>query len=151
MRLAGRVGSLVWLVVPAFAPGCMTIARVANLEDASCRDTLGNAISTILVGQHERAEIADRLARDVVSAAVPEVRPPPPFRVSSPSGTDYIFLLQRREKGCLLRLWGRQTDSSSYINDLTYIATEPLPGCVCSSEVSVVERRGVRGSGRILG
>lgn len=143
MRFKGRLGSLVCLVALAFSSACLTIAHVANLDDASCRSTLAKAISTILVGQGEQSEVADWLAGDALNAMVSGGWRSVPFSVSSPFGTVYTFVFQLKKEGCLLRLYGRQRGSWSYTNDLTYIATEPLPGCACWSELSLVERRGV--------
>ncbi len=57
---------------------------------------------------------------------------PRPFLVASPSGTDYTFFVQEKKPICLLRLYGRQKGFWSYTNNLTYIATRPLPNCACS-------------------
>jgi len=56
---------------------------------------------------------------------------PRPFVVSSSSGADYEFFVQKKKQGCLLRLFGRTKGFTSYTNNLTYIATRPLPGCAC--------------------
>ncbi|MBZ5590204.1 MAG: hypothetical protein LAO05_16750 [Acidobacteriia bacterium] len=141
MRLAVRFGRLVCLAASAASAACLTMSRVTNLDDASCRSTLTTAISTILVGQHELPEVADWLAADAVRAIVPTEGRYRPFTVSSPSGTDYTFIFQLRKEGCLLRLCSRQRGSSSYTNELTYIATQPLPGCTCEGNVGYGEWR----------
>ena len=143
MGFEGRAGRLVGLVAVAASTACLTVAHVANLDDASCRSTLTKAISTTLVGQGEPSEVADRLAGDALNAMVSGGWRSVPFSVSSPSGTDYIFVFQLKKEGCLLRLCGRRKGFWTYTNDLTYLATEPLPGCLCWSELGLVVRRGV--------
>ncbi|HVN77275.1 MAG TPA: hypothetical protein VMT19_13235 [Thermoanaerobaculaceae bacterium] len=143
MRLAARLASLVCLAALASSTACLTNARITNLDDDSCRSTLTSAISTILVGQRELPELADLLAADAVQAMAPTGPPYRPFTVSSPSGTDYTFVFRLKKDGCLLRLWGRARGSWVYTNDLTYIATEPLPGCRCVAGVSLMSRQNV--------
>jgi hypothetical protein len=110
--------------------GCATVAEVELTED-SCRQSFQDALSSILVEQHETpgvaAELADR-TREILERAQ---LGPRPFVVSSSSGADYEFFVQKKSSGCLLRLYGRQKGFTSYTNDLTYIATRPLPGCAC--------------------
>lgn len=131
MSSAGRLPPLVCLAALIVSAACLTNAAIINLDDASCRSALARAISTILVGQKEPPEIADRLAADAVETMDPTEIRFRPLSVSSPSGTDYIFVVRLKSSGCLLRLYAREKGSWSYTNNLTYIATEPLPGCKC--------------------
>lgn len=48
-------------------------------------------------------------------------------------GTDYRFFIDAARDQCLLRLYGRRKGFWSYTNNLSYIATRPLPGCSYSS------------------
>ena len=110
--------------------GCATVAEVELTED-SCRQSFQDALSSILVEQHETPEVAAELAdrtREILERAQ---LGPRPFVVSSSSGADYEFFVQKKSSACLLRLYGRQKGFTSYTNDLTYIATRPLPGCAC--------------------
>src|SRR5271169_2820515 len=126
---AVRLASVVTLW---FATGCTTVARIQNLAEPACQSTFSAALSTILVEQGEKAEMADTLAdRAVRNMALVDLGPRP-FFVASPSGTDYTFFVQYKKAGCLLRLYGRQRGFWSYTNNLTYIATKPIPRCLCS-------------------
>jgi hypothetical protein len=110
--------------------GCATVAEV-ELTGDPCRQTFQDALSSVLVEQHETPDVAAELAdrtREVLERAQ---LGPRPFVVSSPSGADYEFFVEKKSSGCLLRLYGRQKGFTSYTNDLTYIATRPLPGCAC--------------------
>ncbi len=90
------------------------------------------AIASILVAQGEQPQTADSLADQAVEVIVWADLGPRPFVVASPSGTDYTFFVQLKKSRCLLRLYGRQKGFWSYTNNLTYIATRPLPACLCS-------------------
>jgi hypothetical protein len=149
MRFAGRVASLVSLVALAASAACMSAARATNFEDASCRSTLAKAISTILAGQGEQPEIADWLGADALQGSDPAGLRAKGFSVSSPFGTDYKFILQRKGESCLLRLYRREKGSRSTTNDLTFLATEPLPGCLCSCDAVHAPRRRVGVSGGV--
>jgi hypothetical protein len=39
--------------------------------------------------------------------------------------------VEKKKSGCLLRLYGKQKGFTSYTNNLNYIATRPLPDCLC--------------------
>ena len=132
MRSLSRLLLALCAAAAAFSPGCATVGSVANIDDGACRATLSQAISTILVGEHESPATADGLAGQAVERMVLVHQGPRPFVVPSPSGTDYFFFIQLKRTNCLLRLYGRQKGFWSYTNDLTYIATQPLPGCTCS-------------------
>jgi hypothetical protein len=112
--------------------GCATVARVGNLSDLACQSAFSGAIAGILVEQGEKPETADGLADRAVKKMVLVDLGPRPFFVVSPSGTDYEFFLQAKNAGCLLRLYGRQKGFWSYTNNLTYIATKPVPHCLCA-------------------
>ena len=120
------------LVTLWFAAGCATVARVANLDDSSCRESLARAIGGILQSEGETAETADALAARTVRGIERADLGPRPFLVAAPSGTDYSFFIQLKGSRCLLRLYGRQKGFVSYTNNLTYIATRELPPCHCT-------------------
>jgi hypothetical protein len=111
--------------------GCATVARVENLSDEACRRSFQNALASILVEQKEAPESSQELAERARIALEHGNLGPRPFLVSSSSGADYEFFVENRKSGCLLRLYGRQKGFTSYTNDLTYIATRPLPDCLC--------------------
>ncbi len=123
---------LALLAVLCLTSGCTTIARVSNLTDMACQSTFSKAVSAILVEQGEKPEVVGTLADHAVRIMLRADYGPRPFFVASPSGTDYTFFVQAKKPVCLLRLYGRQKGFWSYTNNLTYIATRPLPGCFCS-------------------
>lgn len=51
-----------------------------------------------------------------------------PLSVSSQSGTDYSFFVEKKGEGCLLHLNGKQKGFTRYTNNLTYIRTKELSG-----------------------
>jgi hypothetical protein len=110
--------------------GCATVAEVELSQDA-CRQSFQDALASILVEQHETPDLAQKLADDTREALERTQLGPRPFVISSSSGADYEFFVEKKSSGCLLRLYGRQKGFTSYTNDLTYIATRPLPGCSC--------------------
>jgi len=110
--------------------GCTTVAEV-ELTQESCRVSFQDALSSILVEQHEAPDVAQQLAEHTREALERAQLGPRPFVISSSSGADYEFFVQKKSSGCLLRLYGRQKGFTSYTNDLTYIATRPLPNCTC--------------------
>ena len=111
--------------------GCATVAEVEFTQD-SCRQSFEGALSSILVEQHEAPDVAQNLAQVTREQLERTQLGPRPFVISSSSGADYEFFVQKKSSGCLLRLYGRQKGFTSYSNDLTYIATRPLPGCACT-------------------
>lgn len=143
MRLAGRLWSVLCLSASVASTACLTNALVTNLGDASCRSSVTTAISTMLVGQREPPELADRLASDAVLAMIPVSAGHGTFTVASPYGTDYTFVFRVEKEACLLRLYGRARGHRVTVNDLTYFATEPLPGCACVAGWSLQSRRHV--------
>ena len=110
--------------------GCATVAEVELTQD-SCRESFQDALGSILVEQHEAPDVAAKLASETCEELERARLGPRPFLISSSSGADYEFFVQKKSSGCLLRLYGRQKGFTSYTNDLTYIATRPLPGCAC--------------------
>jgi metal-dependent amidase/aminoacylase/carboxypeptidase family protein len=130
--LARRAAALAAAI--AAAGGCANVARIENASDAVCRDAIATGLATILAQQGEAPDIAGRLAKSAAANLALADFGPRPFMVSSSSGTDYEFFVESKQKACLLRLYGRQKGFRSYVNDITYIATEPLPGCVCRDE-----------------
>lgn len=89
-------------------------------------------LSEILAEQGENADAAAALAQDTLAQLARGARGPRPFLVEAPSGTDYVFFVDKKADGCLLRLYGRRHGFVSYTNNLTWIATRPLPGCECA-------------------
>jgi hypothetical protein len=130
-----RFRFIAWpLALAAFLPlavGCESVAGLSNLSDAACRGSLEDGLVSILVDQHETPEVARELAERTRTMLEYGQLGPRPFVVASSSGADYEFFVQKKKQGCLLRLFGRTKGFTSYTNNLTYIATRPLPGCVC--------------------
>ena len=124
--------ALLGAAVAVAAAGCVTVAQVTTMSDSTCRDAVARAFRKILEAQEERAAGAAQLAESATQGLHSHELGPRPFLVSSPSGADYAFFVQRDGEACLLRLYGRQKGFVSYTNDLTYIATEPLAACRCA-------------------
>jgi hypothetical protein len=114
--------------------GCASVSEIQNLSEESCRRTFREQLASILVGQREKPDVANRLAGFTEIALERGEHGPRPFLVSSPSGTDYSLFVQRKGSSCLLRLYGRQKGFVSYTNNLSYIATRPLAACACRDE-----------------
>jgi hypothetical protein len=112
--------------------GCTNVAQVTTLSDESCHHTVRNQIESILTEEGEKADIANRLAVNTTVVLASGVMGPRPFGVSSPSGADYSFFIERKGTDCFLQLYGRQKGFARYTNNLTYIATRPLEGCQCA-------------------
>ncbi len=111
--------------------GCTTVAQVTTLSEESCHHTMRDQLESILGEENETPDIALRLAVNTTTVLATGALGPRPFGVSSPSGTDYSFFIQRKGDECLLRLYGRRKGFARYTNNLTYIATRPLEGCAC--------------------
>jgi hypothetical protein len=126
MSALGRK-ALPWIAA-WLAAGCTTVGKIDNLDDAVCRHTFTEAMSSILVSQKENPDVASRLA----GRSPPAHMGPRPFLVSSPSGADYEFFVEVTGTECVLRLYGRQKGFWTYTNNLTYIDTKPLAPCLCS-------------------
>jgi hypothetical protein len=129
-----KIRRVVFLVVPLAAvlsARCATVAQVDNLTEAPCSTEFEQSLSSILSAQGEKPEVAQDLAHRTYIVLTRTERGPRPFFVSSPSGTDYTFFIQKKGDRCLLRLYGRQKGFMSYTNNLTYIATRQLTACTC--------------------
>ena len=129
--MANRFLAVVALVSLACA-GCTTMATLSNLDTSECRNSFTSQLASILSEQGENLESGARLAESTADTLATGQYGPRPFRVASPSGADDFFFLQRRSDTCLVRLYGRRKGFVSYTNNLTYIATKPLPTCVCT-------------------
>jgi hypothetical protein len=127
MNATARHASL-GLVVVALA-SCTTVAGVTTFDDPACRDQMSGAIADVLHAQGE-TERLDEIANQTV-AALPALGPRP-FLVMAPSGTDYSFIVQRRDEGCALRLYAREKGFTSYVNNMTFIETRSLARCECA-------------------
>lgn len=108
------------------------MAQVTNLEDESCRTSLTQQLSKILTNQGESSANSDVLAYKTVLTLATYDLGPRPFAIAAPSGTDYRFFIDHKGTDCVLTLYGRRKGFVSYTNNLTYIATELLPGCTCA-------------------
>ncbi len=115
----------------AVSAGCATIAQIENLTEEQCNVSLESGMVSILKGQGEKGEVAESLAQDTYLMLTTEELGSRPFLVSSPSGVDYSFFIQKKRQRCLLRLYELQKGSMSYENNLTYISTRELSGCTC--------------------
>ena len=112
--------------------GCTTVAQVTTLSDQNCRHTFMDRMSSILVEQGEKQEVADKLTESTTTVLLTGSLGPRPFLVASPSGADYGFFVEQKSSDCLLRLFSRQKGFTRYRNNLTYIATRSLTGCMCA-------------------
>ena len=125
---AKAIAAVVVLVVG----GCTSMAQVTTLSDQNCRHTFMDRASSILVEQGEKQEVADKLAESTTNVLLTGSLGPRPFVVASPSGADYGFFVEQKSSDCLLRLFSRQKGFTRYRNNLTYIATRQLDGCMCA-------------------
>ncbi|MCS6290418.1 MAG: hypothetical protein H8K10_15790 [Nitrospira sp.] len=122
-----------WLALGLFLlTGCTTVAQVTTWSDESCRYKVRDQLESILTEEGEQGDVANRLAVNTTVVLATGSLGPRPFGVSSPSGADYSFFVQRKGEGCLLRLFGRQKGFTRYTNNLTYISTRSLDGCACA-------------------
>jgi hypothetical protein len=112
--------------------GCTTVAQVTTLSQEPCHHKMRDQLESILTEENEKPDIANRLAVNTTTVLATGALGPRPFGVSSPSGVDYSFFVQRKGDECLLRLYGRRKGFTRYTNNLTYIATRPLEGCACA-------------------
>jgi hypothetical protein len=112
--------------------GCTTVAQVTSLSDRNFRHTFVDRMSSILVGEGEKQEVAEKLAESTTIVLSTGSLGPRPFVVASPSGADYGFFVEQKSSDCLLRLFSRQKGFTRYRNNLTYIATRQLDGCMCA-------------------
>lgn len=128
-HLSGRKGAGLWALLLS---GCTAVAQITTLSDESCRQRVRGQLEAILLEEGEPPEMANRLAVNTTVVLATGSLGPRPFGVSSPSGADYSFFVQRKDETCLLRLYGRQKGFTRYTNNLTYISTRPLDGCACA-------------------
>jgi hypothetical protein len=119
-------------VVILFVGGCAMVAQVTTLSDQNCRHMFVDRMSSILVEQGEKQEVAEKLAESTMTVLSTGALGPRPFLVTSPSGADYGFFVEQKSSDCLLRLFSRQKGFTRYRNNLTYIATASLDGCMCA-------------------
>ena len=119
-------------VVILFIGGCATVAQVTSLADQNCRQTFEDRMSSILVEEGEKQDVAEKLAESTTNVLSTGSLGPRPFVVASPSGADYGFFVEQKPSDCLLRLFSRQKGFTRYRNNLTYIATRQLDGCMCA-------------------
>ncbi|MEO7860002.1 MAG: hypothetical protein ABIU05_06080 [Nitrospirales bacterium] len=119
-------------VVILVVGGCATVAQVTTLSDQNCRHMFVDRMSSILVEQGEKEEVAEKLAESTTTVLSTGSLGPRPFLVASPSGADYGFFVDQKSSDCLLRLFSRQKGFTRYRNNLTYIATASLDGCMCA-------------------
>ncbi|WHZ22889.1 MAG: hypothetical protein OJF47_002001 [Nitrospira sp.] len=130
VRLLSRIGLaalVVWVL-----EGCTKVAQVTTLTDEHCHHTVRDQLTAILLDEGENPEIANRLSVNTTMVLATGALGPRPFGVSSPSGADYSFFVERTRDECLLRLYGRRKGFTRYTNNLTYIATRSLEGCACA-------------------
>ena len=120
------------VVVILVVGGCTTVAQVTSLSDQNCRHAFVDRMSSILVEQGEKQDVADKLAESTATVLSAGSLGPRPFLVASPSGADYGFFVEQKSSECLLRLFSRQKGFMQYRNNLTYIATRSLTGCMCA-------------------
>lgn len=113
-------------------PGCTTMAKLTNLSDESCRMSFTRHLSSILSHESEKPDVSEALAYKTAVTLLTYDLGPRPFVVVAPSGTDYRFFIDRQGTDCVLTLYGRRKGFVSYTNNLTYIATQPLPDCTCT-------------------
>jgi hypothetical protein len=131
-RVCSAIEKALAAVVILFVGGCTTVAQITTLSDQSCRHTFEDRVSSILVEEGEKPEVADKLAESTTTVLIIGSLGPRPFLVASPSGTDYGFFVEKKSSDCLLRLFSRQKGFTRYRNNLTYIATRSLTGCMCA-------------------
>lgn len=131
MELSHATLPLAGLVL-LLSSGCTTVAQMTTLSDETCHHKMRDQLETILSEEGEQPDVANRLAVNTTLVLAHGALGPRPFGVSSPSGVDYSFFIQRKGDQCLLRLFGRQKGFTRCTNNLTYIATRPLEGCACA-------------------
>jgi hypothetical protein len=112
--------------------GCATIGQI-DLSDERCAGDFRTQIASILVEQGETPDVAAELGQRAVEDVGFGEAGQRPFVVGSRT-TDYTFFVQKKKRGCLLRLLSRRRGFSRYTNDITYIASRALTRCRCSAE-----------------
>lgn len=130
VRLLSRIvltALTVWVL-----EGCTKVAQVTTLSDENCHHSVRDQLNAILLDEGEKPETANHLSVNTTTVLATGALGPRPFGVSSPSGADYSFFVERKSEECLLRLYGRRKGFTRYTNNLTYIATRSLEGCACA-------------------
>lgn len=117
-------------LVLLFLHGCTSVAQVTNLSEASCRDKMRDQLESILSEENETPDIANRLAGNTTTVLATGALGPRPFGVSSPSGADYSFFIQRKGDACLLRLYGRRKGGHSLYGQ-SYIYRHAVGSGLC--------------------
>jgi hypothetical protein len=110
---------------------CTSVSQITNLTDSACQTSFETELAAVLVRQGETPENATALVHHTVTILTLADLGPRPFLVSSSSGSDYSFFVERKKSGCMLRLYGRQRSFVRYTNNLTYIDSRQLRGCSC--------------------
>ena len=110
------------------------VARVTNLSDSACRDTLSAQLASALVNEGEAMEAANAMSEDAL-AALSHSPDPRPFYAFSPSYLRYGFFLQEKDSACVLHLFELQKlagkEKVTFTNTSTYFATSHLLDCSC--------------------
>ena len=124
---------MVFLAVASLASTACTSVAYWSISGADpCAGTFQDQLASVLVEQGGSPR-SPRISRvKPVQPSLVRIWGRAWFLVSSPSGADYTFLVQRKHAGCLLRLYGRQKGFVRYTNNLTYISTRALAGCNCA-------------------
>jgi len=78
--------------------GCTNVAQVTTFDDPSCKSTVRDQLNSVLIEEGEKSEIAERLAVNTTTVLATGILGPRPFGVSSPSGVDYSFFIQRKDR-----------------------------------------------------
>lgn len=125
--------ALVFLTLALALPACSvsSVAQLLNPGYPRCQQSLRKAFAVTLVGQGERADVAEKLADDTVQALAAVDLGQKAFKVTSPSGVQYGYFFEREDDRCLLRMVAWQVGGLQYADAVHYLATRPLPGCGC--------------------
>ncbi|GKS56481.1 hypothetical protein YTPLAS18_00080 [Nitrospira sp.] len=119
------------LCAAAALVGCTTMAAITNPREQPCRQNFAAALADILVAEGEETARAQQLMGKAGLLGSVFDYGPRPFSVSSQTGTDYSFFVEKKGDDCVLRLYGRQKGFTRYTNNLTYIESRNLTGCQC--------------------
>ncbi len=71
--------------------GCITVAQVTTLSEEACHHKMRDELESILTEEHEKPDVANRLAVNTTTVLATGALGPRRFGVSSPSGVDYSF------------------------------------------------------------
>ena len=128
MTVRHLLNASLWAITLA---GCTTMAALTNVREQPCQRQFASALSEMLLAEGEQPERAQKVVDKAELLGSAFDFGPRPFLVSSQSGTDYSFFVEKKGDACLLRLYGRQKGFTRYTNNLTYIQSKDLPGCQC--------------------